>query len=158
ATNVHNKLQLQSAGLRAALAGAYVELDEPTLRMEGTMHGDGYTSDGGQRRRSVQPVGVARKEGRVALDLDQVKVWRSVDDLVEQTSRGGLRMPEDAAVGVHVLRVAADVGDQEQRTPSRHWMDSNRRRGRGRPSSESRREPKPVRSRRARCAAIAAHG
>ena len=74
------------------------------------------SSDDGQRRRSVQPGGVAREEGRVALDLDQVEVPRGVDDLVEHAPRGRLRVPEDAAVELHVLRVAADVGDQEQCT------------------------------------------
>jgi hypothetical protein len=29
-------------------------------------------------------------------------------------------VPEDRAVDLHVLRVAADVGDQEQRTPGLH--------------------------------------
>jgi hypothetical protein len=33
-------------------------------------------------------------------------------------------VPKDAAVGLHVLGVAADVGDQQQRTPGRHWPDA----------------------------------
>ena len=84
------------------------------------MQGDGGLSDGGQRCRSVQSIGVAREEGGVALDLDQVEARGGVDDPVEHPGRGRLRVPEDAAVELHVLRVAPDVGDQEQRTPGRH--------------------------------------
>src|SRR6478735_9403358 len=127
--DVRDELQFQAAGLRAALAGADVELDKPTLRVEGAMHGDGRVGDGGHRCRSVQSVGVARQEGRVALDLDQVKASGSVDDLVEHASRGRLRVSEHAAVKVHVLRVAADVGDQEQCTTSRHGGTVSAERG-----------------------------
>jgi hypothetical protein len=35
-------------------------------------------------------------------------------------------VPEDAAVELHVLGVAADVRDQEQRTPGLHAGDANR--------------------------------
>jgi hypothetical protein len=40
-------------------------------------------------------------------------VWVATDDPVEHASRGRLRVPENAAVELHVLRVAADVGDQD---------------------------------------------
>ena len=53
------------------------------------------------------------REGRVAFDLNQVEVAGRIDHLLEQAPRGCLRVPEDGAVGLHVLRVAADVGDQE---------------------------------------------
>src|SRR3954463_13406700 len=115
--------QRQGAGLRAALAGTQVPLDEPALLVEGTVHGDHGTSDGGQRRSSVHPVGVAREEGGVLLDLDQVEVPRGSDGLVEQASGGRLRVPQHPAVELHVLRVAPDVGDQEQYTPGRHDGD-----------------------------------
>ena len=56
------------------------------------------------------------REGRVAFDLNQVEVAGRIDHL-RAAPRGCLRVPEDGAVGLHVLRVAADVGDQEHRTP-----------------------------------------
>ena len=118
--DMRDELELQATRLLAAPTGTHVELDEPTLRVESTMQGDGRTSDGGHRRRAVQRIGVAREEGRVALDLDEIESLRGIDDLVEHASRCCLRVAEDAAVELHVLRVAADVRDQEQRTPSGH--------------------------------------
>ena len=85
--------------------------------VEGAVHGDHSPGDRGERRAAIQRVGLAREEGRVAFDLDQVEVGGRIDHLLEQAPRGCLRVPEDGAVGLHVLRVAADVGDQEQRTP-----------------------------------------
>ena len=119
-SDVRDELELQVARLPAAAAGAHVQFDEPTLCVEDAVQGHRCTGDGGQRRRPVESVEVAGEEGRVALDLDELEVPRGVDDLVEHTSRRGLRVPEDAAVELHVLGVAADVGNQKQRTPGCH--------------------------------------
>ena len=69
---------------------------------------------------AIQWVGLAREKGRVAFDLDQVEVAGRIDHLLEQARRRCLRMPEQGAVELHVLRVAADVGNQEQLTPCLH--------------------------------------
>ena len=68
-----------------------------------------------------------REKRCVAFDLDQVEAAGRIDHLLEQERRGRLRVSEDAAVELHVLRVAADVGYQEQRTPGRHgWTLTGR--------------------------------
>ena len=94
--------------------------------MEGAVHGDGSLGDGGDRRAAIERVGPAREEDRVTFDLDQVEVAGRIDHPLEQARRGCLRVPEDSAVDLHVLRVAADVGDQEQRTPGLHVGNANR--------------------------------
>jgi hypothetical protein len=66
------------------------------------------------------------RKAAFAFDLDQVEVAGRIDHFLEQAPRGCFRVPEDGVVGLHVLRVAADVGDQEQRTPGRHAGDANR--------------------------------
>ena len=68
----------------------------------------------------IQRVGLAREERRVAFDLDQVEAAGRIDHLLEQAPRGCLRVPEEGAVELHVLRVAADIGDQEQGTLGLH--------------------------------------
>jgi CRP-like cAMP-binding protein len=124
--DVRDELQLQLARLSATFAGAQVEFDEPPLHVEAAVHGDHGLGDGGEHRAAIQRVGLAREEGRVAFDLDQVEVAGRIDHFLEQALRGCFRVPEDGAVGLHVLRVAADVGDQEQRTPGLHAGDANR--------------------------------
>jgi hypothetical protein len=124
-SDMRDELQLQVARLGATLAGAQVQLDQPPLRVERAMHGDRSLRDGGERRGAVQRVGLARKEGRVAFELDQVEVGGRIDHLLQHARRGCLRVPEESAVELHVLRVAADIGDQEQRTPSLHARNAN---------------------------------
>ena len=63
---------------------------------------------------------LAGEECRIAFDLDEVEVAGRIDHLFEQARRDHLRVREDGAVGLHVLRVAPDVRDQEQRTPGFH--------------------------------------
>src|SRR6202040_2746809 len=81
--DVRHELQPQRARLGAALARAHVELDQPALLVERTMHGGRGLRDGGEYRGPVHPVYLAGHEGRVALDLDQLKVPRRTDHLVE---------------------------------------------------------------------------
>ena len=118
--NVRNELQLQATRLRATGAGAQVELDQPPLDVEGVVHGDGSLGDGGDRRAADQRVVRTREESRVTFDLDQVEVASRIDHLLEQARCDYLRVREDGAVGLHVLRVAPDVRDQEQRAPGLH--------------------------------------
>ena len=90
------------------------------------MHGDGSLRDGGEVSLAIQPVAVAREEGCVAFDLDQFEAGGRIDHLLEQARGRGLRVSEHGAVGLHVVRVTADVGDQEQRAPSLHGGNANR--------------------------------
>src|SRR3954453_13195898 len=111
--DVRDELELQAVRLLAAPAGTHVELDESTLRVERAMQRDRRLSAGGYHRGSVQPIGIAREEGGVALDLDEVEPPRGIDDLVEHASRCRLRVTEDAAVELHVFRISTDIRDQE---------------------------------------------
>jgi hypothetical protein len=54
------------------------------------VHGDNCLHGRSDRRIAVQPVSLTREEGRVAFDLDQVKVQGGIDHLFEQSgSRAG---------------------------------------------------------------------
>src|SRR3954454_3110939 len=125
-SDVRDELQLQALRLGATRAGAQVELDQSPLGVEGAVHGDGSLGDGGPLYAAIQPVAVAREEGRVAFDLDQLEAGGRIDHLLEQARRGRLRVPEHRAVRLHVLRVTADVGDQEQGPASLHVGNPNR--------------------------------
>jgi hypothetical protein len=92
--------------------------------VESAVHGDNSLGDGGEPRIAIQCFGLAREERRVAFDLDQVEAAGRIDDPLEQAPRGCLRVPEEGAVELHVLRVAADVGDQEEGTFGLH-ADAN---------------------------------
>src|SRR5204863_10112467 len=54
-------------------------------------------------------------ERGVALESRELEIGSRVDDRVEQSRRVLLRVGEARAVQVHEARVAADVGDHEQR-------------------------------------------
>ena len=78
----------------------------------------------GNRGVAVQRVSRTREEGRVAFDLDQVEVAGRIDHLLEEPAPCYLGVGEAHPMGAHVLRVAADVSDQEQRPPGLHGRTS----------------------------------
>src|SRR3954468_21364380 len=123
--DVRDELQLQVARLSATVARAQVEFDQAPLHVESAVHGDNGLGDGGEPRVAIQRVGLAREERRVAFDLDQVEVAGRIDHLLEQAPRRCLRVPEEGAVELHVLGVAADVSDQEESTLGLHAGDAN---------------------------------
>ena len=111
---------------------------------------------------AVQRVGLAGEERRVALDLDQVEAGGGIDHLLEQPGGVHLGVGEAHPVGAHVLRVAADVRDHEQRTPGRPCARSYcactaDRAARG-CCGDRRRSPSGTRSRAARPPAASAAG
>ena len=61
-----------------------------------------------------------REEGRVTFDLDQVEVGSGIDHRFEQPRGVYLGVGEAHPMGAHVLRVAADVSDQEDSTLGPH--------------------------------------
>ena len=81
--DVRDELQLQGARLRAAGAGAHVELDQPPLGVEGVVHGDGSMGDGVDAEPPTS-ASSSREESRVAFDLDQIEVASRIDHPLEQ--------------------------------------------------------------------------
>ena len=79
------------------------------------MHGHDGLDGRSDRGVAVQRVGLTREEGCVAFDLDQVEVGRGIDHLLEQPAGVDLGVGKAHPMGSHVLGVAADVGDQEER-------------------------------------------
>jgi hypothetical protein len=63
---------------------------------------------------------MAREEGCVTFDLDQVEVASGLDHLFEQPGGVYLGVREAHPMGAHVLRVSADVSDQEDSTLRLH--------------------------------------
>ena len=87
------------------------------------MHGDGSLGDRAEGRATIQPVGLTREEGRVAFEfLDGGRTPAGcIDHLLEQKRRRGLRVPEDRKRWYcSEIRIAADVGDQEQSASRPH--------------------------------------
>jgi hypothetical protein len=121
--DVRDELQLQVFRLSTACARAHVGHDMLPLDVEGAVHGDG-----GLGRRS-DSVAISRaspttEEGGVAFDLDQVEVAGGIDHLSEQPGGGCLGVSEAHPMGAHVLGVAADISDQEERRPRLHARKS----------------------------------
>ena len=74
-----------------------------------------------QRRRAVEPVrrrGRGRRRRPRSRSSSKPRAASTI--LSSMRAGGGLRVPEHAAVELHVLGVAADVGDQQHRPPGRH--------------------------------------
>ena len=69
---------------------------------------------------AVQRVSPTREEGGVAFDLDQVEVASGIDHLLEKPRGVDLHVREAHPMRAHVLRVAADVGDHEERASGLH--------------------------------------
>ena len=118
--DVCDELQLQVVRLSATVARAQVRRDILPLEVERAVHGDRGLGGRSDRGVAVQRVSLTREEGRVAFDLDQVEVGHSIDHLFEQPRGVYLGVGEAHPMGAHVLGVAADVSDHEQRTPGLH--------------------------------------
>src|SRR5437867_5612541 len=77
--DVRDELQLQVVRLSATVARTQVRHDMLPLDVKGAVHGDDGLGDRSDRRIAVQRVSLTREEGRVAFDLDQVKVAGGID-------------------------------------------------------------------------------
>ncbi len=111
---VGHDLHRQAAGLNAPVAPADPEcLQACLLLVERAVHGGGERDQraGDLLCRRVGDV----QEGGVSLQPGQLEVGSGVDDRVEQSLRVLLRVRQARPVHVHEARVAADVGDHEQR-------------------------------------------
>ena len=86
------------------------------LEMERPVHGHGGLESQGNRCVTVQSCQPAGEKGCVALDLDQLEAGGGIDHLLQQPRGVDLGVREAHPVGSHVVGVAADVSDEEERT------------------------------------------
>lgn len=62
------------------------------------------------------------EEGGVALQLGQLQAFAGVDDRLQQRRHRRLRMGQVCPVRMHVVRVSADVGNEENGAPEGHEL------------------------------------
>ena len=121
--DVRDELQLQGARLLAAPTRAHVELDQTTLFMKCAVHGAGGLRDRSERRvAAIEPVNLRARERprRPRSRSNRSRAPHRTTLLEHLTRRGCLRVPENAAVELHVLRVATDIGDEKERAAGGH--------------------------------------
>jgi hypothetical protein len=118
--DVRDELQLQVGRLGATVARAQVGRDILPLDVERPMHGHGGVESQGDRCITVHRVGLTSEKGCVTFDLDQVELGHGIDHLLQQPGGIHLGMCQAHPMGSHVLGVAADVSDQEQRAARGH--------------------------------------
>jgi hypothetical protein len=108
---VGDELEGEIGGRVTRTAGTEIRGNGLLLGVERAVHGDHGLSRGGD------DVGIGprrpRQEGSVALDLDELELPCSLDDLLQETCRRRLGMAEGRPVEAHVRRVAPDVRNQQ---------------------------------------------
>ena len=122
--DVRDELQLEVGRPLAPRARAQVRRDVLPFEVEGPMHGRGGLEDLGHRGVGVA-VGLAGEERRVALDLDEVEAGGGIDHLLEHPRGVDLGVRETHPMRAHVLGVATDVRDQQDRTAGFHALGSH---------------------------------
>jgi hypothetical protein len=90
------------------------------LQVERPVHADGGLDGRGDRVVAGKGVSLTGEEGTVPFDLDQVKVASGIDHLFEEPRGVYLGVGEAHSMGAHVLRVSADISDQEDSTLRPH--------------------------------------
>jgi hypothetical protein len=126
-SNVRDELHAKPSRLDAPGTAAHVQPNHPVLfGMERLMHQQRElrrVSDG----RPLPAHSERVQERGVAFDLDQIKARYGAHHGLEQTSRDLLRVGKTQSVEPHVVRVATNVGDHQQRLID-HREDSRSRR------------------------------
>jgi hypothetical protein len=123
--DVRDELQLQVVRLSAKAARTHVGRHILPLEVERAVHGYSGLLGRSERGVTVQRVSLTREKGRVAFNLDQIKVAGGIDHLFEQPRGVYLGVGEAHPMGAHVFGVAADVSDHEESTPGLHAGDPN---------------------------------
>ena len=108
---VGDELEGEIGGRMTRSAGTEIRGNGSLLGVKRAVHGDRGLGRGGDDV-AIGPRS-PRQEGSVALDLDELEVPRSLDDLLQETRCRRLRVAEGRPVEAHVLRVAPDVRNQK---------------------------------------------